>query len=148
MVGVCLIVIILIDVLSLSSLCTCDCVTGLVSNHLKVLKWQTAVQAPTRATASSSRYWGPGSETLNLRVRRICCLNNLETACHRSRKQLWNENGIPFLWEHKSPKRKAGNESQFLGSLIRSPGSPRRRERSGVFKEEKRTNTFFFLYIP
>ena len=33
-----LIVIILIDVLSLSSLCICDYVTGLVSNHLKVLK--------------------------------------------------------------------------------------------------------------
>ena len=32
--------------------------------------------------------------------------------------------------------------SQFLGRLIRSPGSPRRREGSGILKEEERTNTF------
>ena len=36
-------------------------------------------------------------------------------------------------------------ESQFLGRLIRSPGSPRRREGSGILKEEKRIN-FYFLH--
>ena len=38
----------------------------------------------------------------------------------------------------------ARRESQFLGRLIRSPGSLRRREGSGVLKEEKRIN-FYFL---
>ena len=43
------------------------------------------------------------------------------------------------------------SESQVLGRLIRSPGSPRRREGlskrrqgSGILKEEERTNVFFF----
>ena len=35
-------------------------------------------------------------------------------------------------------------ERQFLGRLIRSPGSLRKREGSGIFKEEERTNVFFF----
>ena len=35
-------------------------------------------------------------------------------------------------------------ESQFLGRLIRSLGSPRR-EGSGILKEEGRTNFFFFV---
>ena len=35
-------------------------------------------------------------------------------------------------------------ESRLLGRLIRSPGSPRRREKSGIVKEEERTNIFFF----
>ena len=35
-------------------------------------------------------------------------------------------------------------ESQFLGRLIRSLGSPRRRKGSGTLKEEGRTNIFFF----
>ena len=47
------------------------------------------------------------------------------------------------------------SESQVLGRLIRSPGSPRRRkglskrrQGSGILKEEERTNVFFPLYIP
>ena len=40
-------------------------------------------------------------------------------------------------------------ESQFLGRLIRSLGFPRRKEESGILKEEKRTNIVFFsLYVP
>ena len=38
-------------------------------------------------------------------------------------------------------------ESQFLGRLIKSPGSLRRIEGSGVLKEEKRTNPFFLHYF-
>ena len=36
-----------------------NCVTGLVSNYLKVFKLQVVVQAPTSATDSSNYYLGP-----------------------------------------------------------------------------------------
>ena len=36
-------------------------------------------------------------------------------------------------------------DSQFPGRLIRSPGSLRKREGSGIFKEAERTNVFFFF---
>ena len=83
-----------------------------------------------------------------MRVRKICCLNNLGT-----KKLLWNENDAHFPWHHNSTKRKGGRESQFLGRLViclgDPPGSPRRRKGSGVLKEEERTNPLFFsLYIP
>ena len=84
-----------------------------------------------------------------MRVRKICCLNNLGT-----KKQLWNENDAHFPWHHNFTKRKGGTESQFLGRLIRSPGSPRRKG-SGVLKEEEKINppffflsTFLFFYKP
>ena len=37
-------------------------------------------------------------------------------------------------------------ESQFLGSLIRSPGSPRRRKLSEAPEEEKTTNVWVFFF--
>ena len=54
-----LIIIILIVFFLLFAPCTCNCVTGFVSNHLKAFKLQTVVQAPRSATDSSSYYLGP-----------------------------------------------------------------------------------------
>ena len=42
----------------------------------------------------------------------------------------------------------SGFKSQFLGRLIRSHGSPRRRQRSGILKEIKKDKSLVFLYIP
>ena len=70
-----LIIIILIVPFLLFDPCICKCVTGSVSNDLKAFKLQKVAQTPTSATASSNYYLGP----LSQRIRRICCLNNLET---------------------------------------------------------------------
>ena len=65
------------------------------------------VQAPVSATASPT-YLGALDQRLSVRVRGICCLNNLGTVPHPSRKQLWNENTTPFPVQHNSPQRKRG----------------------------------------
>ena len=64
----------------------CNYIMGFVSNHLKAFKLQMVVQAPMSATASSNYYLGPLDERLHMRVRRICCLNNLGTTTLNSRK--------------------------------------------------------------
>ena len=83
-----------------------------VSNYLKAFKLQMVVQAPMSATASLLQLLlgATGSETLNMRVGRICCLNNLEAMPLNSRKLLWNETNAPFPWQNNSPKRKGGTE--------------------------------------
>ena len=80
---------------------------GFASNHLKAFKLQMVVQAPMSAQLLLE---APRSETLHMRVSRICCFNNLGTMLLNSRKQLCNENNAPFPWQHNSPKRKGGNE--------------------------------------
>ena len=65
----------------------CNCKAGFVSNLLKAFELQMVVQAPLSTTASSNCYLGPpGSETLNMRVRRMCCLNSLGIMPHNSMK--------------------------------------------------------------
>ena len=81
-----LIIIILIVLFLLFAPCICNCVTGCVSNHPKAfkLKWLSKllwVPQPLQLLLG-----GPGSETLNVRVRGIWCLNNLGTVPHPSRK--------------------------------------------------------------
>ena len=53
-----LIIIILIVLFLLFAPCTCNCVTGFVSGHLKAFKLGMVVQAPRSATDSSSCYLG------------------------------------------------------------------------------------------
>ena len=83
-----LITIILIVLFFLFAPSICNCVIGFVSSRMKAFKLQMVVQAPVSATASSNNYYlGPlGSETLNMRVRRMCCLNNLGAMPLNSRK--------------------------------------------------------------
>ena len=62
----------------------------------------------------------------------------------------WGQQGVTLLRKPAGIEewvRVGGSESQFLGKLIRSQWSPRRREGSGVLKEEKRTNTFFYIAL-
>ena len=54
-----LIVIILIVLFLLFAPCTCTCVAGFVSSHMKAFKLQVVVQAPMSATAFSNYYLGP-----------------------------------------------------------------------------------------
>ena len=54
-----LIIIILIVFFLLFAPCTCNCVTGFVSKHLKAFKLQMVVQAPTSAIATNNCYLGP-----------------------------------------------------------------------------------------
>ena len=54
-----LIVIILIVLFLLFAPCTCNCVAGFVSSHMKAFKLLVVVQAPTSAIASSNYYLGP-----------------------------------------------------------------------------------------
>ena len=52
-----------------------------------------------------------------------------------------------FPRQHNSPKRNGGNESQFLGRLIKSLGVPKER---GVWNYQggRKDKLFFFLHIP
>ena len=78
-----------------------------------------------------------------MRVRRICCLNNVGTMPLNSRKDLWNKKDAPFPWQHNSPKRKGGMKESFPRQVDKkSRGS--QGERSGILKEEERTNFYFF----
>ena len=82
-----LITIILIVLFLLFAPCICNCVIGFVSCHMKAFKLQMVAQ--THATAASFFHLllgVPGSETLSMRVRRMCCLNNLESVPQASRK--------------------------------------------------------------
>ena len=64
----------------------CNYKTGFVSNRLKALKLQTVTSSYECHNLLQLLLEAPGSETLNMRIRRICCLNNLGTAPHHSRK--------------------------------------------------------------
>ncbi|CAI9180442.1 unnamed protein product [Rangifer tarandus platyrhynchus] len=81
-----LIIIIPIVLFLLFAPCICNCLTGFLSNCLKAFKLQMVVQAPMSARLLQLLFGGPGSETLNMRVRTICCLNNLGTTPFNSRK--------------------------------------------------------------
>ena len=72
-----LITIILIVLFLLFAPCICNCVIGFVSSLMKAFKLQMVVQAPTSARLLQLLLGTLGSETLNMRVRRICCLTNL-----------------------------------------------------------------------
>ena len=71
---------------------------GFVSNHLKAFRLEMIVQGPMSATNPSNYLLlgAPGSETLNMSVRRICCLNSLGTTHLPTRKCLQNESDVPF----------------------------------------------------
>ena len=56
--------------------CICNCVTGFVSSRMKAFKLQMVAQS-CRGSFLELLLGAPGSETLNMRVRRICCLTNL-----------------------------------------------------------------------
>ena len=75
-----LITIILIVLFLLFAPCICNCVAGFVSSRMKAFKLQMVAQTPATATSFFHLLLAvPGSETLNMRVRRICCLTNLGT---------------------------------------------------------------------
>lgn len=60
----------------------------------------------------------------------------------------WGQQQVTLLRELAGTEewvRVGGSESQLLGKLIGSQGSPRRKEGSGVLKEEERTNVLFFF---
>jgi len=64
----------------------CNCIMGFVSNCLKAFKLQIVVQTPTSATVLQLLLGSPGSETFNMKVRKIVCLSNLGTMPLNSRK--------------------------------------------------------------
>ena len=99
---------ILIVLFLLFAPCICNCVIEFVSTRMKAFKLQMVVQAPTSAKFLQLLLGALGSETLNMRVRRICCLTNLGTTPNK--KELWIENEPLFPRQHNSPKRKGGKE--------------------------------------
>ena len=94
----------------------------------------TVPQSPPTTT------WDPKSETLSMKVRRICCLNNLGMTPLTRLKQLYNENAVPFLWHHNSPKRKAENER--VSSQIGRPEVPKEQEEINC-----KWHSFFFFFL-
>jgi len=126
-----LITTVLIVLFLLFAPCICNCVIEFVSTLMQAFKLQMVVQAPTSARFLQLLLGALGSETLNTRVRRICCLTNLGTTPNR--KELWNENEPLFPRQHNSPKRKGGKERV---RLTRSSGPPRRRKGSGALEVE------------
>ena len=71
-----LIIIILIVLFLPFAPCICNCVTGFVSSRMKAFKLQMVAQS-CRGSFLELLLGAPGSEILNVRVRRICCLTNL-----------------------------------------------------------------------
>ena len=56
----------------------CNCVTRFFSSQMKAFKLQMVAQS-CRGSFLELLLGAPGSEILNVRVRRICCLTNLGT---------------------------------------------------------------------
>ena len=125
----------------------CNCIMGF-SNRLKAFKLTNGCSSSYECYSLLQLLFGtPGSEILNMRVRRICCLNNVGTMPLNSRKQLWKENDAPFPWQHNSPKRKGGNEIVNPRQADKKSGGPQG-ERGLDFSRRKKRQTFFSLYIP
>ena len=54
-----LLILILIVLFLLFASCICNCITGIVSSHMKAFKLQMVAQTPATAVASSNYYLGP-----------------------------------------------------------------------------------------
>ena len=64
---------------------------------MKAFKLQMVAQTPATAVASSSYYLGPLDQIiLNMRIRRICCLTNLETTPLVSSEAVMERERRPF----------------------------------------------------
>ena len=74
-----LITIILVVLFLLFAPCICNCITGFVSSRMKAFKLQTVTSSYECHNLLQLLLEAPGSETLNMRIRRICCLTNLGT---------------------------------------------------------------------
>ena len=94
-----------------------------------------------------------------MRVRSICCLNNLGAVPHHSRKQLWKQNDAPFPWQHNSPKRKGGmresiprqvdKNSRVLEEEEEEKGFGALKKEIGIWNSEGGGNDkCLFFYIP
>ena len=70
----------------LFSPCICNCVTGFISNCLKVFKLKMAVQVLKVPQPLPTILEVPRSEILNMRMRSICCINDLGTMTLNSKK--------------------------------------------------------------
>ena len=81
-----LITIILIVLFLFFAPCICNCVAGFSSSCMKAFKLQMVVKAPTSVSLLQLLLRAHGSETLNMRVRRKCCLYNLGVMPLKSRK--------------------------------------------------------------
>ena len=81
-----LIVIILIVLLELFAPCTCNCVMNLLPTIWKLLSYEWLYSLLRVPQTPPTIIWGPWIRDLNMRVRRICCLNRLGTIPFNSRK--------------------------------------------------------------
>ena len=106
---------------SLEPVCTLACTpsrpsgTGLCSTAAQCHTWPCTLLSAALSTPTAPCLPAPQSHALPVYWVFVCLC-------------LW----VTWSWE-----------SQFLGRLIRSLGSPRRRKGSRVLKEEKRTKVFF-----
>ena len=93
-------------------------------------------------------YGAPGSDILNMRIRRICCLTNLGTAPLISLEAVMELERCPFsLGNIILLKEKGGMRESFPRQVDRESRGPQR-ERGLEFSRRKKGQTFFFLHIP
>ena len=80
--------------------------------------------------------WGPGFETLNMRVRRTCCPNNLGTMPLNSRKYLWNEMMPLLLGNIILLKEKRGVRELIHRQVDKKSRFPEEEALEGALEEE------------
>ena len=81
-----------------------------ISKRFETFKLQMIIQAPMIATGSSNLLLGaPRSKILNMRIKKIYCLNKLGSTPLSNRKKLQNDFSTPFPNKHILLKA-GGNE--------------------------------------
>ena len=112
-----------------------NCKMGFVFNHLKAFRLQMMVQAPMSATTFSNCYLGPLDQRPSIWGWAEYVLQQFRDDTPQKQEVVTELKWCPFSLATYSKRKKRGM-SQFLGRLIRSPGSLRRRKRSGALEEE------------
>ena len=115
----------------------CNCTMGFVSNCLKAFKLQMVVQAPRSATTSYNYYLGLLDQRPSIWGLGEYAASAIQGQCLSIPGSSYGMKMMPLsLGNIILLKEKGEREGQFLGRLIRSPGSLRRREESRTLEEE------------
>jgi len=133
-----LLILILNVVFLLFAPCICNCITGFVSSRMKAFKLQMVAQTPATAVASSNYYLGPLD-----RIRRICCLTNLETTPLVSSEAVMERERRPFSLGNIILLKEKGGMRESVPRQVDKESRGSQGERGLEFSRRKKRQTFF-----
>ena len=143
-----LIEIILTVLFLLFASCICNCVAGFVSSRMKGFKLQTVAQTPAYCSSFLQLLLGaPRSESLSMRVRKICCLTNLGTIPLVSSEAVMEWEWCPFSLGNMILLKKRGEWEHNRQEGQGSPNGVNSLQVSDIFislKWQEETNMIFF----